>query len=113
MSSISVIIAAGGAEKYISATIESVLKQSFSDFELIVVSSDSSDRIRSIVASFADKRIFLIEKNDNSERYKLLNRGIKASTGKYFVVLDAGSIMHVDMQKIHYSINDNQTSLRA
>lgn len=99
MSAISVVITAYNAQDYISETIKSVLNQSFTDFELNIVNYGSIDKIR----SFADERIRWID-DCNPERFELLNRGIKASTGKYVVIIDSGSFMHVDMLKTHHSM---------
>ena len=52
---ISVIIPAYNAEKFIQHTIESVLNQSYKDFEVVVVNDGSSDSTRSIVEDMADK----------------------------------------------------------
>ena len=110
MSKISVVITACNAEKYISETVESVLKQSFADFELIAVHAGSTDKTLSVIRSFADKRIRLID-SSHPDRFESLNEGIKASTGKYIVVLDAGSILHVDMLKLHFSVMEEHPEI--
>lgn len=104
MSYISVVMSTCNAKDYIAESIESVLKQSFSDFELIVVNDSSTDNnINSIICSYHDKRIRLID-NDIKDHIQSLNLGIKASTGKYIARMNAGNIMHVDRLKIQYSI---------
>ena len=103
MSSISVVMSTSNAKVYIAESVESVLKQSFSDFELIVISDSSTDNnIKSIINSYHDKRIRLI---DNDHDYiQSLNSGIRASKGKYIALMNAGDIMHADRLKIQYSI---------
>ena len=58
--SFSVIISVFNKEKYIKATIESVLKQSFKDFELIVVNDGSTDNSLDIIEGFKDERLKII-----------------------------------------------------
>ena len=110
MREISVLLSVNNAEEYIVESIESVLKQSFSDFELIVVNSGSMEAIRTTISSFADKRIRLID-DFHSGRYELLNFGIKASTGKYLLFMDIRSIMHVDLLKIYYSMMEENPEI--
>jgi glycosyltransferase involved in cell wall biosynthesis len=68
--------------------IESVLTQTFTDFEYIIVNDGSSDNTAEIIQSFTDPRIkyFLIA---NSERGFARNYGIKKSSGKYISILDS------------------------
>jgi glycosyltransferase involved in cell wall biosynthesis len=91
-----------GAEETVIESVKSVLRQSFTDFELIVVNSVSSDSIRSIISSFDDKRIRLID--SELDGIQALNSGIKASTGKYVAFHDADGIMHIDRLRLQYAI---------
>ena len=90
------------AGQHIAESIESVLKQSFNDFELIVVNTGSIDEIRTIIDSFGDKRIRLLD--SSHDRIQSINWGINASTGKYIALHDAGSIMHIDRLKLQYTM---------
>lgn len=95
-------MSAFNVENTIAESIESVLNQSFTDFELLIVDSGSTDNTRAAAGSFNDKRIRLI---DNAGDYiQSLNAGIKDSTGKYIARMDAGDIMHVDRLKLQFSI---------
>jgi glycosyltransferase involved in cell wall biosynthesis len=90
------------AEKTIAEAIESVLKQSFPDFEFIIVSDGLTDNIRSIISSYDDKRIRLV--GGDQDQIQSINSGIKASTGKFIAFMDADSLMHVDRLKIQHSM---------
>ncbi|NEQ23041.1 MAG: glycosyltransferase family 2 protein, partial [Microcoleus sp. SIO2G3] len=79
---ISVVIPAYNAEKTIKNTVESVLHQTFSDFELIVINDGSQDSTLAIVSSIPDPRIRIFSYS-NSGPQKSRNRGISQSTGKY------------------------------
>jgi glycosyltransferase involved in cell wall biosynthesis len=75
MNSISVVMSAYNAENTIAETIESVLIQSFSDFEFIIVNIGSAENIRSIIYSYDDKRIRVFD--TDQDYIQSLNLGIK------------------------------------
>jgi teichuronic acid biosynthesis glycosyltransferase TuaG len=87
---LSVVMPAYNAEKYIAESIESVLKQTFTDLELLIVDDGSTDRTRAIIDEFAivDKRIKLLCQ-DRGRQGKARNLAIKNSRGKYIAFLDA------------------------
>nr|WP_290223445.1 glycosyltransferase [Trichocoleus desertorum] len=95
MPQISVVIPAYNAEKTIKATIDSVLSQTFSDFELIVVNDGSLDTTLNIVANIQDPRIKLISQ-PNSGPQKSRNRGIREAQGEYLSFLDADDLWTPD-----------------
>jgi glycosyltransferase involved in cell wall biosynthesis len=90
---ISVIIPVYNGEKYIFESIESILKQSFIDFELIIINDGSTDRTADIILSFSDRRIRLFNQ-ENSGMAASLNFGIKNSNGRYIARQDADDISH-------------------
>ena len=102
MSSISVLMVVYNEEDTISEAMKSVLIQSFSDFELIIVDDGSTDNTHEIIKSFKDKRIRFI-KSDH-DFVKSLNIGLYASSGKYIAGMTGNDIMHIDRLKIQYSI---------
>lgn len=91
MSVISVVIPLYNKEKFIRNTILSVLNQSFSDFELIIVNDGSTDKSISIVNSIKDKRIktFTIQ---NSGVSKSRNYGVEKSNSNLIAFLDADDL---------------------
>ncbi|MBU2615894.1 MAG: glycosyltransferase family 2 protein [Nanoarchaeota archaeon] len=92
---ISVIVAAYNEEKYILACLNSILDQSFKDFEIIVVNDKSTDKTSEKVKALSEKneKIFLLEQDTNGGRANALNRGIKKARGKYIAFLDADDLM--------------------
>lgn len=84
----SVVIPLYNKEKYIKKTINSVLEQSFKNFELIIVDDGSTDRSIEIVKSINDQRINLIIQ-ENSGPSKARNRGISEAKGEFIAFLDA------------------------
>jgi glycosyltransferase involved in cell wall biosynthesis len=84
---ISVIIPAFNVEEYIGQAIESVLRQSRGDFELIVVDDGSLDRTAEVAGSFEDSRVRVVHQ-PNVGFAAARNRGLEVSTGAYVAFLD-------------------------
>ena len=99
MSTISVIIPAYNAEHTIEETIKSVLKQTFPDFEIIVIDDGSSDRTLDIVREIADPRLkYFCYKNGGVATAR--NRGISHATGEFITFLDADDMWTSDKLKL-------------
>ena len=88
MTSISVILPFRNAEATIEAAIKSILGQTFTDFELILIDDNSKDRSGKVIDSFNDSRIKLIS-NDSMGLVSALNKGIESASGKYIARMDA------------------------
>lgn len=90
---ISVIIPCYNASRYIGATIESILVQSYSDFEVIIVDDGSTDDSASIINSFSDQRLrYIYQKNMGT--CVAANFGLSVAKGDYIKFFDADDIMH-------------------
>ena len=92
---LSVIMAVYNGEKYIKEAIDSVLNQSFTDFEFIIVNDGSTDGTVSILANYTDKRIQVIHQQ-NAGLSKSLNKGISMAKGKYIARMDDDDKCHTD-----------------
>ncbi|MGB5419654.1 glycosyltransferase family 2 protein [Algibacter sp.] len=84
----SVIIPLYNKEGYIESTLNSVLKQSFKDFEIIIIDDGSTDKSLEIISKFEDDRLTLF-KQKNSGASVARNNGIEKAKGKYISLLDA------------------------
>lgn len=91
--SISVIMSVYNCEKYLAQSIESILNQTFTDFEFIIVNDGSVDNTLSIIKHYAqrDTRITFISQKNRGLPFAL-NQGIAASKGKYTARMDADDI---------------------
>lgn len=91
MPAISVIIPVYNGEKTVAAAIESVLCQSFKDFEIIAVDDGSTDKSRDIVSGYASllSNVRLIANESNSFVGYSRERGLKEAAGKYIFFLDS------------------------
>ena len=85
---ISIVIALFNKENFITETIQSVLNQTFTDFELLIVNDGSTDNSLKIAQSFNDKRLKLIS-IENSGVSIARNTGIKATKHNWIALLDA------------------------
>lgn len=88
---ISVVMTAYNMHDYIGEAIESVLRQTHKDLELIIVEDCSTDDTKSIIESYMEKdsRIVLIEHPENLGAGMGRRSGINASNGEYFITIDA------------------------
>lgn len=91
---VSVITPAYNAEKFIAETIESILNQTFKDFEYIILNDKSTDNTLKIIQEYAkkDSRIIVIDNEKNLGIAGNRNEGIKKAKGKYIVWQDADDI---------------------
>ena len=111
MCKISVILPVFNGEKYIKQAIDSVLKQSFGDFELIIVDDGSFDNTPNIINEYDDERIILVSQ-DNSGPGAARNSGLKIASGKYIMFLDSDDWFKSNALEIAYSeINDKSTDI--
>jgi len=99
---VSVLIPAYNASAFIEKAIDSILNQSFKDFELIVVDDGSTDNTADLVLSYNDNRIRLVKNDKNSGLTFSRNRLINEAAGKYIAWLDADDIAHKERLKIQY-----------
>ena len=88
MPKISVIMPVYNAEKYINMAIESILQQTFDDFELIIIDDKGTDNSIDIVKKIADPRIKIIHNEKNYGIAYSRNRGIAEAEGEYIALMD-------------------------
>lgn len=89
---ISVILPVYNSELYLRAAIDSVLNQTLSDFELIVIDDGSTDNSENIIKTYTDPRLVYIKNEKNLRIVETLNRGIEKARGKYIARMDADDI---------------------
>lgn len=89
---ISVIMGVYNEERYLRASIESILEQKFEDFEFIIVDDASDDDSVDIIQSYDDSRITLIRNEMNKGLTVSLNRALETATGMYVARQDADDL---------------------
>ena len=85
----SVIIPLYNKAPYVRKTVESVLGQSFGDYELIIIDNGSTDGSSDVVAVFTDPRIRVVRSEKNMGVSNARNKGVTLSTAPYITFLDA------------------------
>lgn len=90
---VSVVMPVYNAQEYLREAVESILAQTFSDFEFIIINDGSTDRSESILQEFQrqDKRIRLVSRS-NTGIVVALNEGIGNASGRYIARMDADDI---------------------
>jgi len=90
---VSVVMSVYNGEKYLREAVDSILNQTFTDFEFIIVDDGSTDKSADVISSYNDPRIVLIQQA-NKGLAVALNVGIKAAKGVYIGRMDADDISH-------------------
>lgn len=89
---ISVILPVYNGERFLREAIESILNQTFKDFELILVNDGSTDRSEEIMKSYQDHRIVRLDNGENLGLSKSYNRAIERARGEYIARMDADDV---------------------
>ena len=111
---VSVILPAYNCEKYIGKAIESVLQQTFTDFEFIIINDGSTDNTELTILAFADQRIMYRKNPLNKGLVYSLNKAIDLANGKYIARMDADDICKPERlakQTSYLDQNENITVL--
>jgi hypothetical protein len=91
---VSVLMPAYNADQFLAQAVESVLGQTYANWELLLMNDGSTDRTREVALSFADPRIRLIDNEANLGLTPTLNRGIGLARGTYLARLDADDVAY-------------------
>ena len=89
---VSVILPAYNCEKFIGKAIQSVLQQTFTDFELIIINDGSTDNTESVIHEVNDQRIVYLKNSNNQGLVYTLNKALTHANGKYMARMDADDI---------------------
>ncbi len=109
---ISIIMPVYNGQKYIEESIDSIIGQTFSDFELIIIDDSSTDDSKKIALDYVakDQRIKVIENTYDKGLYGALNSGLDACTGEYIARADADDINRPYRLKTQISfLKENKT----
>jgi len=93
---VTVLMPVYNAEKYVGEAIESILNQTFTDFEFLIIDDGSTDDSAEIIRSYRDTRIRFVQNEENIKLIATLNKGINLSRGKYICRADADDINNLD-----------------
>ena len=104
MVKLSVVVPVYNVEKYLKQCLDSIVNQTFTDFELILVDDGSTDGSLAIEEEYAnaDKRIQLIRK-PHSNAGDARNIGLDAAKGKYITFLDSDDYFELNLLELKYN----------
>ena len=99
MKKVSIIIPVYNSSEYLKECINSVINQTYKNLEIIIVNDKSTDNSLSIINSFSDKRIKVINLKENSGVSVARNKGVEVSTGDYICFIDSDDYWYLDKIK--------------
>lgn len=108
---VSVVIATYNTGPYICEAVESVLTQTYRDFEIIVIDDGSTDDTRERLSRFQQQIIYIYQ--ENRERSAARNHGIRVAQGEYVAFLDADDYWLPDKLEKQISVLENDPDLAA
>ena len=114
MLAISVIVCVYNCEKYLEACLDSILSQTFKDFELIVINDGSTDGSLAILEAYAEKSPQIrIVTQKNQGVYIARNRGLELATGEYVYFIDSDDTLTTDVafEEIYAACKDGDLDM--
>ena len=109
MPKVSVIIPTYNREKYIADCIQSVIEQTFSDWELIIVNDGSTDNTEKVIFQYSEKIKYIYQNNAGVQTAR--NKGFSVSTGEYILFLDSDDILLPHNLEYLVKILDNDKNI--
>lgn len=91
---ITVLMSVYNGEKYLNEAVDSILFQTFTDFEFLIIDDASTDKTPEILHSYGDTRIKIITNEKNLGLTKSLNKGLELARGEYIARMDADDISY-------------------
>ena len=109
MPKVTVLLPVYNGEAFLEEAVNSVLRQSFRDFELLIMDDGSTDNTLSVAGRFKDPRIRL-EKRQH-DFIGNLNEGIRLAQGKYIARMDADDIMHTERLRVQVGVMEKNPEI--
>jgi glycosyltransferase involved in cell wall biosynthesis len=112
---ISVVMPVYNAFNYVEESIKSILNQTYTDFELIILNDKSTDNSLDILKKMAasDQRIILVDKEKNSGPAVVRNQGVEMSKGNYIAFMDADDISLPNRFEKQIQLLDNHPEIEV
>lgn len=108
---ISVLMPCFNSEKYIKEAIDSILNQTYSNLELIIVNDGSNDSSEEVILSYSDPRLKYIKNENNQKIVKTLNRGLNVAKGDYIARMDSDDISTLDRLEVQLNFMQNNENV--
>lgn len=111
MPKVTVLLSVFNGEKYLKEAIESILNQTFEDFEFLIINDCSTDNTLKIIESYDDERIKLINNEINLGLQKNLYKGVEIAGGEYIARMDADDISFPDRLETQVEFMDKKPEI--
>lgn len=108
---VSVIMSAYNGANFIKKSIDSVLSQTLTDFELIIINDGSTDKTQEIARGYRDNRIIYLQNKINQGVSKARNIGLKIARGEYIAYCDQDDIYYLNHLERFVSVFDNHPGI--
>ncbi len=92
--SVTVLMSVYNGERYLNEAVDSILSQTFTDFEFLIIDDASTDRTPEILRSYNDPRIRVVTNEENLGLTKSLNKGLALAKGEYIARMDADDVSY-------------------
>ena len=101
---VSVLMPTFNDAPFLRMAIDSILGQTFTDFEFIIINDGSTDDTSAILDGYHDPRILRLDNSTNLKRAESSNRGLAVAKGKYIARMDADDVSHPErlQKQVHF-----------
>jgi glycosyltransferase involved in cell wall biosynthesis len=106
---VSILMPAYKVDKYIGEALDSVFKQTYTDFEVIVVNDGSPDRLEQALEPYMNRIVYL--KQENQGQSAARNRAIEVARGRYFALLDPDDIWKPDYLSVQIAMMESDPTI--
>ncbi len=110
-SKVSIIVPMYNAASFLKETLDSILNQTFTDFELLLIDDCSKDNTLEIANSFSDPRIYIVKNEKNLGAGGTRNKGIKLAQSTYIAFCDADDIMFPNRLEEQYNFMEQHPDI--
>jgi glycosyltransferase involved in cell wall biosynthesis len=104
---VTVLMPVYNADEFLREAIDSILNQTYDEFEFLIINDGSTDSSVNIIESYRDDRIKLVHNTENKGLIKSLNKGIEMAQGKYIVRMDADDIAETNRIETQVNFMEN------
>lgn len=110
---VTVLMPVYNGEKYLRPAIESILNQSFTDFEFLIINDGSTDSSVKIIESYNDPRIRLIHNDHNLKLIATLNKGFELARGEYLARMDCDDVSLPDrlLKQVNFMVTHPEVGI--
>ena len=108
---ITVLMSVYNNESFINEAIDSILNQTFSDFQFLIIDDGSTDNSVALIKQYDDSRINLVEKDNNTGLIDCLNLGMSLAKGQYIARMDSDDISTSDRFQKQLDILENNPEI--